>query len=207
MPDGTTIGEVQSVEHGFSAIAPRYPEFYLEGTGDYTEVYGFTKWNKPFNSVTDDLVIEAVYEADYTKPVIIIEYSHERNGDAKLFIYNHESIKLNAIEFTINYSTNVGNISINSATVNSASPLWVEDSDGNNNNQYVVNNNESIFTFAWSDANGKQFDWCSKVITFNFSTDGAVVGEATFRIDGCSAIVSDSNGENLEKITPVVVYR
>ena len=207
MPDGTVIGEAQSVEHGFSAIAPEYPEFYLEGTGDYTEVYGFTKWNKPFNSVTDDLVIEAVYEADYTKPVIIIEYSHERNGDAKLFIYNHESIKLNAIEFTINYSTNVGNISINSATINSASPLWVEDSDGNNNNQYVVNNNESIFTFAWSDANGKQFDWCSKVITFNFSTDGAIVGEATFRIEGCSAIVSDSNGENLEKITPVVVYR
>lgn len=207
MPDGTIIGEVQIVEHGFSAIAPEYPEFYLEGTGDYTEVYGFTRWNKSFNNVTEDLIIEAVYESDYTKPVIIIEYSQERNGDAKLYIYNHESIKLNAIEFTINYSTNVGNISINSATVNSASPLWVEDSDGNNNNQYVINNNENIFTFAWSDANGKQFDWCSKVITFNFSTDGAVVGEATFRIDGCSAIVSDSNGENLEKITPVVVYR
>ena len=207
MPDGTTIGEVQSVEHGFSAIAPEYPEFYLEGTGDYTEVYGFTRWNKSFNSVTEDLVVKALYESDYTKPVIIIEYSRERNGDAKLYIYNHESIKLNAIEFTINYSTNVGNISINSATINSASPLWVEDSDGKNNNQYVINNNENIFTFAWSDANGKQFDWCSKVITFNFSTDGAVVGEATFKIDGCSAIVSDSNGENLEKITPVVVYR
>ncbi|MBO5286689.1 MAG: InlB B-repeat-containing protein [Clostridia bacterium] len=197
----------QTVEHGFSAIAPEYPEFCLEGSGDYTEVYGFTRWNKSFNNVTEDLIIEAVYESDYTKPVIIIEYSQERNGDAKLYIYNHESIKLNAIEFTINYSTNVGNISINSATVNSASPLWVEDSDGNNNNQYVINNNESTFTFAWSDANGKQFDWCSKVVTFNFSTDGAVVGEETFRIDGCSAIVSDSNGENLEKITPVVVYR
>ena len=207
MPDGTIIGEAQSVEHGFSAIVPEYPEFCLEGSGDYTEVYGFTRWNKSFNNVTEDLIIEAVYESDYTKPVIIIEYSQERNGDAKLYIYNHESIKLNAIEFTINYSTSVGNISINSATVNSASPLWVEDSDGNNNNQYVINNNESMFTFAWSDANGKQFDWCSKVITFNFSTDGAVVGEATFRIDGCSAIVSDNNGENLEKITPVVVYR
>ena len=207
MPDGTIIGEAQIVEHGFSAIAPEYPEFYLEGTGDYTEVYGFTRWNKSFNNVTEDLIIEAVYESDYTKPVIIIEYSQERNGDAKLYIYNHESIKLNAIEFTINYSTNVGNISINSAIVNSASPLWVEDSDGNNNNQYVINNNENIFTFAWSDANGKQFDWCSKVITFNFSTDGAVVGNETFKIDGCSAIVSNSNGENLEKITPVVVYR
>lgn len=207
MPDGTVIGEAQSIEHGFSAIAPEYPEFYLEGIGDYTEVYAFTRWNKSLNNVTEDLIIEAVYESDYIKPVIIIEYSQERNGNAKLYIYNHESIKLNAIEFTINYGTIVGNISINSATVNSASPLWVEDSDGNNNNQYVINNNENIFTFAWSDANGKQFDWCSKVITFNFSTDGAEVGEETFRIDGCSAIVSDSNGENLEKITPVVVYR
>lgn len=215
MPDGTVIGEAQSVEHGFSAIAPEYSEFYLEGTGDYTEVYGFTRWNKSFNDVTEDLIIEAVYESDYTKPVIIIEYSQERNGDAKLYIFNHKSIKLNAIEFTINYySMSGGNISINSATVNSASPLWVEDNDGNNNNQYVINNNEKTFTFAWSDANGAQYEYgeqdvyCDRVITFNFSTSGAVsVGEATFRIDGCSAIVSDSNGENLEKITPVVVYR
>ena len=207
MPDGTLIGEAQIVEHGFSAIVPEYPEFFLEGAGDYTKVYGFTTWNKSFDVVTEDLEIEAVYESDYTKPVIIIEFSQERNGDAKLYIINPELMILNAIELLIDYSTSVGKISINSATVNSASPLWVEKSDGSNNNQYVINNNESIFTFAWSDANGKQFDWCSKVITFSFSTDGAVVSEDSFVIINCSAIVSDGNGENLEKITPMVIYR
>lgn len=207
LPDGTVLYEAQSVEHGFSAIAPEHPEFFLAGTGDYTEVYGFTRWNRSFDTVTEDLVIEAVYESAYTKPVIIVEFSQERNGDAKLYLYNHESMMLSALEFSIDYGTRAGNISIHSAAINPASPLWVENSDGSNNNQYVINNNENSFTFAWSDANGKQFDWCSKVITFSFSTDGAVVSKDTFMIDGCSAIVSDSNGENLEKITPAVVYR
>ncbi len=207
MPDGTVLYEAQKVEHGFSAIAPDHPEFFLVGTGDYTEVYGFTRWDQSFDNVTKDLVIEAVYESVYTKPVIIVEFSQERNGDAKLYLYNHESMMLNALELSINYNTRTGNISINSADINPASPLWVENSDGSNNNQYVINNNENSFTFAWSDANGKQFDWCSKVITFSFSTDGAVVSKDTFMIDGCSAIISDIHGENLEKITPAVVYR
>ena len=139
--------------------------------------------------------------------MIIIEFSQQRNGDAVLYIYNHESMKLNAIEFSIAYKANIGNVSINSVAINSASSLWVENSDGSNNNQYVTNNNENIFTFAWSDANGKQFDWCDKVMTFSFSTSGPVVVEEIFRVNGCSAIISDGNGENLEKITPVVVYR
>lgn len=207
MPDGTSIGEIQTVEHGFSAIAPDCPEFFLIGTGDETQAYGFTKWNKSFDVITHDIIIEAVYESVYTKPIIIIEFSHERNGNVNLYIFNHESVKLNAIEFLIDYSTNIGNISINSVTVNAASPLWVEDSNGTNNNQYVINNNENAFTFAWSDANGKQFNWCSKVLTFSFSTDGAVVGNETFVVNSCSAVVSDGDGKNLKKITPVVVYR
>ncbi len=206
MPDGAVINE-QTVEHGFSAVSPEYPEFYLSGSGDSTVVCGFTKWNNSFDSVSSDLTIKAIYDSVYTTPVIIVEFSEERNGNANLYIYNDDSMMLNAIEFTINYKTSVGNISIKSATINSASPLWVEDSSGNNNNQYVINNNESAFTFAWSDANGKQFDWCSKVITFNFATDGTTVGETTFIIESCSAIVSDANGENLEKVIPVVVYR
>ena len=213
MPDGAILGDPQIVEYGFSAIVPEYPEFFLEGAGDITKVYGFTRWDKSFNSVTEDLEIKAVYESDYTQPIIIIEFSQERNGDAKLYIYNHTSVTLNAIEFSINYKANVGNISVNSATINSASPFWIEDSDGNNNNQYVINNNESNFTFAWSDANGAllngiPYNGCSKVITFNFAADlGGTVSKETFIIESCSAVVSDSNGENLEKITPVVVYR
>lgn len=207
MPDGTVIGEIQTVEHGFSALAPEPPEFYLEGAGDFTKVYGFTKWNKPFDMVTEETVIQAVYNSAYTRPVIIIEFSKTLNGNVNLYVYNTESMMLNAIEFSINFSTDKGNISINTVTVNSASPLWIEDSKGNNNNQYVVNNNESIFTFAWTDANGKQFDWCSKVLTFSFSTDGAVVSAETFVVDSCDAVVSDGSGKNIEKVTPVVVYR
>lgn len=207
MPNGIVIGEVQIIEHGFSAIAPEYPEFFLEGTGHITKVYGFTKWNSPFDVITEDTIIEAVYESTYIKPIIIIEFSKEYNGSANLYIYNEKSTILNAIEFSIDFSTSIGNIYINEVIINSASPLWVEDSSGNNKNQYVINNNENIFTFAWSDANGKQFSWCSKLMTFNFSVDGVMVNEETFVVVSCSAIISDSDVENFEKITPAVVYR
>ena len=207
MPDDTIIGSEQTIEHGFSAIAPQLPEFYLSGTGDSTKVYGFTNWDQSFNEVKSDLIIKAKYESDYTTPVMIIEFSQERNGDAKLYLYNHESITLNAIEFTIGYEADQGRISINSATVNSASPLWVENSDGSNNNQYVINNNEKTFTFAWSDANGKQFNWCSKIITFSFSTDGALVSQDTFKVVNCSAIVTVGNNANPQRAIPVIVYR
>ncbi len=199
--------EEQNVEHGFSAIAPEYSEIYLKGTGDYTEVYGFTGWNKEFNSVTENLVIEAVYESNYTMPIIIIEFNKEDNENVKLYVYNSKFTILNAIEFSINYKVVVGNISISSVDVNPASCLWVEDSDGNNDNQYVINNNENTFTFAWSDGNGKQFDWCDKVLTFNFSTSGPVVIEEIFSVIACSAIIGNEANNNFVKITPMVVYR
>lgn len=207
LPDGTLIENPQMVEHGFDAIAPQPPEVFLSGSGGATKAYGFTRWNKEFNAITEDTVIEAVYESPYTEMLIIIEFGSEQNQSVNLYILNASLATLNAIEFTISFSTSSGNISIDAATVNRASPLWVGDSYGNNANQYVINNNEKQFTFAWSDATGKQFDWCSNVITFSFSTDGAVVDNGTFVVENCSAVISDSNGENIEKVTPKVIYR
>lgn len=207
LPDGSTIGEPQFVEHGFSALAPDYPEVYAEGDGDSTVVYGFTRWDKPLSNITADTVINSVYDSPFTKPVLILEYGAERNGDAKLYIYKEQSTMLNGLQLSIGYSTETGLISIDSAVVNAASPLWVGDGEGNNNNQYVINNNIRAFTFAWSDANGKQFNWCSKVMTFSFSVDGTVVGEDTFRIEDASAIVSDSDGQNVRRSTVTVLYR
>lgn len=199
MPNGTAIGEKQTVEHGFSAVEPEYPAYYMTGTGDQTKFYAFTKWEKDFDHVTGNLTVKAVYDLPYTAPVIVVEYSSVRNGDVKLYV-NCSNKTLNAIAFSISYKSATGNIIINKATVASASLLA-------ENNQSVINNNDKTFAFAWSDGNGKAFDWCSELITFNFSVQGTEINTENFVIDSCSAVVSDADGENLEKITPVVIYR
>lgn len=197
----------QKVEHGFAAYAPESVEAYLDGVADLTKIYAFSGWDKDFSRITEDTIVTAVYGEVYDEAVIIVEFSKEKNGDATLYVINKPNSTLNAIEFTITFKTSTGNISIDSVTINSASPFWVEDANGDNNNQYVINNNERFFTFAWSDANGKKFDWCSKVGTFSFSTDGAVVDAENFVVESCNAFVSDEHGENITKIIPVVVYR
>ena len=200
MPDGTIIGEAQSVEHGFSAIAPEYPEISLVGTGIDTKVYSFTRWDKTFDRVTEDLVIEALYDTVYTKPVIIVDFGFAPHTNTNVYIYSHSSITLNAVEFEIKYKTSVGEIEMNSVTF---AGVFKE------NPQYVINNNEKKFSYAWSNAEGISYDNCARLLTFDLDVivGGTTIGEDTFVIEACNIIVSDSNGENLEKITPVVVYR
>ena len=200
-PDGTVI-DSQTVEHGFSAALPEHSEFYVVGTGDTAKVYGFTGWSKSFDEITEDTDVTAVYGSVYTLPVLFIEFSDEKNGDAVLYVYSHGDVTLNAIEFTVEYKTDKGNIHISSASVNSANQLL----EGGSNHQSLVNNNEKTFTFAWSDARGKTIDWCSKLFTFSFTTDGATVSKDTFAIVEATAVISDKGG-SLEKITPAVSYR
>lgn len=200
----------QTVLHGFSAIAPEHPRVFATENGNALEIYGFTGWQERFNKITEDTVVHGVYDSVFEGPVIVVEFDEKNNNSANLYIYNYANTSLNAIELTINYKTRVGKISVDSVAFNSASPFWVADSNGNNNNQYVINNNESTFTFAWSDANGKQYNWCSKVLTFEFSTDGTSVGSESFVVESSNAIISvtDQHGSvTLQKVTPVVVYR
>lgn len=200
MSDGTVIGEAQSVEHGFSAIAPEYPEIFLVDTGIDTKVYSFTSWDKAFDNVTENLVIEAVYDTAYTKPVIIVDFGSAPHTNTTIYIYSHSSITLNAVELEIKYKTGVGEIEMNSVTF---AGLFKE------NPQYVINNNEKKFSYAWSNAEGTSYDNCARLLTFDLDVivGGTTIGEDTFVIEASNIIVSDSNGENLEKITPVVVYR
>lgn len=200
MPNGTIIGEAQIVEHGFSAIAPEYPEIFLVGTGIDTKVYSFTNWDKAFENVTGNLVIEAIYDTVYTKPVIIVDFGSAPHTNTNVYIYSHSSITLNAVELEIKYKTSVGEIEMNSVTF---AGVFKE------NPQYVINNNEKKFSYAWSNAEGTSYDNCARLLTFDLDiiVGGTTIGEDTFAIQVCNIIVSDSNGENLEKITPVVVYR
>ena len=207
MPDGTPIGDAQSVEHGFSAISPSYPDFYMTGSGDSIRIYGFTRWSVSFESITADTVIEAVYETAYTKPVVIVEFSGIRNGDVNVYIYNCGSVVLNAIELEISYKASVGNIVVERVDFNSAGPF--RDS---NKYQYVINNNENVFTYAWSDANGAMnggvpYDGCAELATFSFTTAlGATVSPDTFTVLKCSAVTSDTEGNDLDSVIPAVVY-
>ena len=200
MPDGTTIGEEQSVEHGFSAIAPECSEIFLVGTGIDTKIYSFTSWDKSFDKVTEDLVIKAVYDTVYTKPVIVVDFGSAPHTSTTVYIYSHSSITLNAVELEFKYNTNAGEIEMNSVTF---AGVFKE------NPQYVINNNEKKFSFAWSNAEGTSYDNCARLLTFDLDiiVGGTTIGEDTFLVEVCNIIVSDSHGENLEKITPVFVYR
>ncbi len=203
MPDGRLIKE-ERVEHGFTATAPAHPEVFAVGEDSALKVYKFTRWDTSFANITSEKTVTAVYESKYENPVIIAKLAGSR---AELYLYVDASLVLNAIEFSFNYSTKIGNIAIDQVNVNSASPLWSEDSEGNNNNQYVVNNNEKSFSFAWSDAGGKSFDWCSKVITLDFAVDGGSVDEESFVFSSCSAVISYQGSDEIVKATPVILYK
>lgn len=200
MPDGTIIGEVQTVEYGFSAVAPICSETFLVGSGIDTKVYSFTCWDTDFDNVTEDLVVEAVYETAYAKPVIIVDFGSSPHTNTNIYIYSNSSITLNAVEIKIGYKTDAGQIEIVSVAFAGAFK---------DNSQYVVNNNEKEFSYAWSNAEGVSYDNCARLATvaLDVIVGGTSIGEDTFVVDVCNVITSDVNGENLEKITPIVVYR
>ena len=62
--DGNPIGEPQTVDIGQAAVAPTAPE--VEG-------FTFTGWDKAFDNVTEDLTVQALYEALelYTLTVVV----------------------------------------------------------------------------------------------------------------------------------------
>jgi len=62
--DGNPIGEPQTVDYGQAAVAPTAPE---------EKGYEFTGWDKAFDNVTEDLTVQALYEAIefYTLTVVV----------------------------------------------------------------------------------------------------------------------------------------
>jgi hypothetical protein len=62
--DGNPIGEPQIVDYGQAAVAPTAPE---------EKGYEFTGWDKAFDNVTEDLTVQALYEAIefYTLTVVV----------------------------------------------------------------------------------------------------------------------------------------
>ncbi|MDE7373465.1 MAG: InlB B-repeat-containing protein [Clostridia bacterium] len=223
MPDGTVIPytytdysgdapeektvETQKVEYGFSAFAPTCPDCYVDWKT--MKAYSFTRWDNSFDDITENTVIKAVYESEYDLPVLAVEFSKNGNGDntAALTIILPSVYLIHAVDLSIDYKPETGSISIESANVNSASPLWSQ-YEGEDINQYVINNKTKQFTFAWSDANGKSFTY-SRVLSFIINLDGgAHLSGETFRVESKTVIVvSSDNGDTYKKITPYVVYR
>lgn len=211
MPDGTVIGEEQSVEHGFSAITPEYPEYYVEGRGGNTKIYAFTKWDREFNEITDDSIITAIYDSPFEKPVLIVEFSKLNSKQVILHIVNNSS-ELYALEFKIDYSMdsteNTGSVQIESVNINSAG-IFVDVSEKADEDilNYVINKNEKEFSLTWANRYGEEFNHVDELITFNFSTSGTTLSKANFKIvDGCSAIIGTTESD-MQKVTPVIIYQ
>ncbi|MDE5602055.1 MAG: InlB B-repeat-containing protein [Clostridia bacterium] len=198
--------DAQTVEYGFSAFAPTCPDCYVDW--ENMKAYSFTKWDKSFANITDNTVITAIYDSEYNLPVIAVKFGKNGNGDdiATLTICLPSNLKMYAINLSIDYKPEVGSMSIESATVNSASPLWVED-NGNGGNQLVINNNTKQFTFAWVDANGKSFTY-TNVLSFIINLDGgARLSGDTFEVENSTVLIVSSDDKDFQKITPVIIYR
>lgn len=93
--DGTTL-KTESVESGKSATAPDAPEKYG---------FIFKGWDKPFDNVTSDLTVTAVYESDPT-PRIIVESKSVKPGTktvtVRIMIYGNPGLA--SMKLTLSYS-------------------------------------------------------------------------------------------------------
>ena len=69
-PDEKTISTVQNVRHGFSVTAPTVDELYFDWNAK--KGYRFTGWSAPYNSISADLTIRALYEEEITEPILVV---------------------------------------------------------------------------------------------------------------------------------------
>lgn len=194
---------IQTVEHGFSAIAPEKPTVFLKYDSNFPYPYTFTGWNKSYSDIKEKTVITANYDQLCNVPTVVIKYSDQSAGDVNLYICDNKVVAINAIEFLINYKTDK-NINITKLEENSASPYCKKDTV-----TYVKNNNEKYFSFAWSSGKAANAG-SSKVMTFGFEVDNAaIINEESFYIESAKAVITvmDINGEEqLKNVTPIVIY-
>lgn len=218
MPDGITqLGESQYIPHGECAEVPIPNEYYYDK--DNNKVFSFTKWDKDFSAIEEDnVIIKAIYEDEYNLPAIIIDYI--TNGDDTTveistyapLIENYPNTRIYSIEFSFDYKTSSdqNNINITNTNVNlNATWLYtVLNNEEKNLYNDEINNKTKLYNFAWSSTGGVAIgnDWFIKILCGKYGS-GITINKDTFRLNSFSMYIGDSEGESLQKISPVVIYR
>lgn len=212
-----TLETEQFVKHGLGAIEPEPPKVFFDGIGEQKKIYSFTEWDVSFDDVTRNMTVKAKYETLYELPVIVLDVDDNVSVDANtgvstsivtIHIYN-QNTTINAIEFVCGYHKE--GISMVDIQIIPGRFDPKEDPNGENHGkQYVVNNNEQTFTWAWADTNGQAYSAFIPVMTLTFNDTEINEVEfdiETFIVEHCAMVISDSDGGNLEKIIPVVIYQ
>ena len=220
MPDGKTqIGETQIVGKYESAEEPNYPEYcqFEDSKTKTTYLKAFSGWDKQFSMVTGDLSITAKYERN-TGVVIFVDVV--QGDDAKInlnfnvfsdYCYEGNYKKLYGLEMLISCDTNNnGNIVFEELIVNSAGILGSNNSNKTEDViEYVFNNNEKTFNFAWFNSTGENVSYLGNMMTVKCSISGGgldLVINALKMLE-CSAVIeSDITGE-LETVEAALFFR
>ncbi len=218
MPDGITqLGESQYIPHGECAEEPIANEYYYDKEND--KVFSFTKWDKDFSAIEEDnVIIKAIYEDEYALPAIIIDYI--TNGDDTTveistyapLIENYPNTRIYSIEFSFDYKTSSDQNNINITNINvNLNATWLYTIVNNENKNLYndeINNKTKLYNFAWSSTGGVAIgnDWFIKILCGKYGS-GITINKDTFRLNSFSMYVGDSEGESLQKISPVIIYR
>ncbi len=201
LPDGTTIEE--NVDYGFAPIAPNVPAFHYYMEKEILKVKGFSGWscNVQETIITEDTTIEAVYEEEYTQPIIFMVIDKD---DINVYVFGGKGVILKGIELSFAYTvdTSDGNIVVTGVEKDSASIL--DDS----RYQYEFNNTEKSFVFAWSDSAGQKVEFCNKALTIHLHPNGALINTQTIQHISATAVImiTQNSVNSLQRITPNVVY-
>ena len=210
MPDRTIIEE-QTVGYGFAAHEPdNLPDYYYSNK----QVFAFTRWTESFDNISEDAIITAVYETEYEKPVIFVEYLNDFT--IMITIQTSNKFGLYALDFSGTYSSNFylkDDNTANAINVNDA-VRWLWDGephlDKNKLYSYSINNKTCIFNFAWTNATSDEIKESARYDLFNeivfTRSDSTSQILRNFTIISSSVTISTDGGNFFEIITPLILY-
>ena len=192
--DGSVISSIANVAHGTTVIPPETTDMYFDWSK--TKGYRFTGWKdwSASQPIVGNITITAEYSEEITDPIIAIETKEISKGTttAEVSVYLCGSFEnIYGMSLKLQYAEELvlsnGSVIINSKLVGSESTL---------------NTENSLYELSWADGQGIDVSERLEVLTLTFSVDKYTnVGEYIMELlDGTYII-----GENLSKITPIVI--
>lgn len=212
MPDGTIIGDPQTVKYGEDAIAPMYSDDFLNGKILYPEDFAefpklyfdfneksaayFSGWSDSLEDIKENKEIYAKYETAYEQPVIFVQAV---GNTLKVQMYCPKNCYIYGLEFGFNWN--------GSGTIENCIEILGESKDAEYNNKNKTFKYAMFYGHGFTSENG-YFDVTE--ITYSGSHGFTLnVSDIIISTD-CSIICgtkADLDVEELSRITPIVVIK
>ena len=213
MPDGTMIGDPQTVKYGEDAIAPMYSDDFLKGKilypddlsefpkmyfdfGDQKTVSYFSGWSTTLENIKENKEIYAEYKTAYEQPVIFVQAV---GNTLKVQMYCPEICYIYGLEFGFNWN--------GSGTIENCIEILGESKDAE------YNNKNKTFKYMMFEGNG----FTSQSNYFDIA-EITYSGSHGFTLDIYDLIISTDcsiicgtkanlNAEELSRITPIILIK